>query len=81
MTFGYNDLTDEQRAAVDAWETANNDDQQYDFQDNRRYAVVGNVEQATEYESIKDQGCCGFRDVELECSDGTTIWYGFNYGH
>jgi hypothetical protein len=77
----FNQLTDAQRAAVDAWDLENNSNQEYENSDNYRYAVAGNSEQEAKYESLKAGGCCGFCDVELQCSDGTTLWYGFNYGH
>jgi hypothetical protein len=77
----YNQLTAAQRDAVAAWETANNDNNEYEYSDNRRYAVPGNAEQEAAYEQIKNDGCCGFCDVELQCSDGSTLWYGFNWGH
>jgi len=77
----YNQLTDPQRDAVAAWETEHNDNNEYEFSDNRRYAVPEQAEQVAAYAAIKDDGCCGFCDVELQCSDGSTLWYGFNYGH
>lgn len=77
----YNQLTPAQRDAVDAWERENNSDQEYECADNHRYAVDGNAEQQAAYDEAQMEGCCGFCDVELKCSDGTTLLYGFNYGH
>lgn len=75
-------LTDAQRAAVEAWETVNNNSgEEFEFSDNYRYATVGNATEMAAYDQRMGEGCCGFVDVVLECADGTKLQYGFNYGH
>ena len=76
------DLTPAQNHAVNDWWAANDPDQDhYEFADNDRYAIQGNTEQEAAYEDKRMGGCCGFCDVELSLPDGTTLLYGFNYGH
>jgi len=75
----YQDLTPAQQEAVDKWWSIRNED--YEYRDNYRYATVGNQEQEAQYEQAKINGCCGFVDVVLDCSDGTELMFGFNYGH
>jgi hypothetical protein len=78
----HKNLTDAQRDAVLTWETVNNPSrEEFECSDNYRYATVGNVEQMAAYDQLCNQGCCGFVDVLLDCSDGTKLQYGFNYGH
>lgn len=77
----FNQLTDAQKEAIGDWEDENNITGDFECQDNFRYANPENQEEMHEYEDIKDGGCCGSHDVELKCSDGTVLWYGFNYGH
>lgn len=75
----YTQLNAAQRAAVDEWEESQ--EEAFECQDTFRYADSENQEQIDAYENIKNGGCCAFVDVELKCSDGTILWYGFNYGH
>jgi len=75
----FSELNDAQKEAVIDWEDSQ--EEFFDCQDSFRYADSENQEQINAYEDIKNGGCCGFIDVELKCSDGTTLWYGFNYGH
>ena len=75
------DLTPAQKAAVRKWWDENNQDEEFPYADNDRYAVVGNAAQEAEYEEIRLGGCCGSCDVELQCEDGTVLLMGFNYGH
>ena len=75
----YKDLNPAQAQAIDNW--WNEQNIEYDCQDNERYAVIGNVESLEDYDRRQMNGCCGFVDVELECSDGSTVLFGFNYGH
>ena len=74
------DLNDSQREAVDKWWSTKDVDH-YDFMTGTRYATVGNRSQERYYQNIVDGECCGFVDVVLDCSDGTKLMYGFNYGH
>ena len=75
-------ITASQRRAVVAWHAKNDPNgDDFEFQDNHRYAVKGDLAQERAYESARDHGCCGFVDVELTCDDGSVLLYGFNYGH
>jgi hypothetical protein len=76
----YQDLTPAQQEAIDKWWSTRNEDD-YECSDNYRYATVGNQEQEAQYKQAEIDGCCGFVDVVLDCSDGTQLMYGFNYGH
>ncbi len=74
------ELNESQQVAVAAfWEAAGEDS--YEFSDNYRYAIPGDEKSCDEYEQSRAAGCCGFFDTELTCSDGSTIMFGFNYGH
>ena len=76
------DLTPEQAQAIADWWTTNDPDgYTYEYADNDRYAIQGNTEQENAYEGRRMNGCCGFCDVEIPLPDGTTLLYGFNYGH
>lgn len=76
----WEDLTVAQKRAVDTfWETVETDD--YECVDNWRYAIPGNQKQENGYDDIREKGCCGYEDMVLNCSDGTKLMYGFNYGH
>lgn len=77
----FDDLTPAQQQAVTKWEVANNDDGQFEYADNHRYAVEGNEEHAVTYAIAVRNGCCGSMDTRLTCDDGTVLLYGFNYGH
>ncbi len=72
-------LSEAQKEAVELWWSL--ESATYDHVDNERYAVKGNTEQEKEYARQADEGCCGSQDVELNCDDGTTLMFGFNYGH
>ncbi len=76
----YQDLTPEQKDAVDKWHQEHSD-HDFDCQDNHRYAVQGNSEQEEEYYDRDMRGCCGRLDVLLPLPDGSVLMYGFNYGH
>lgn len=56
------------------------DSNEYEFQDNHRYARVGNKQETDAYYEQANTGCCGSYDVIIPC-DGGDIMYGFNYGH
>ena len=73
-------LTPAQCDALDAW-WADHDPDDFEFRDNHRLARVGNTVEERAYEDAQADGCCGFVDVRLPCADGTTLLYGFNYGH
>lgn len=75
----WKNLTADQKDALDLWWRNNTTD--YECVDNERYAIKGNAEQEADYELHRSNGCCGFCDVELEVIDGSTLLYGFNYGH
>jgi len=77
-TLGDAMLSASQEQAIAKWWEENGDG--YEYADNFRHAIVGNVEQEQEYKRIYDGGCCGACDVLLEV-DGETLMYGFNYGH
>lgn len=85
MILTYKDLTEAQQTVIAKWWDKNDPNcENYEYADNSRYAVKGNSEQEAAYEKIRDGGCCGFCDVELEVTDenGThTLLFGFNYGH
>jgi hypothetical protein len=74
------DLTLAQMDAINLWEAENNNEGQFEFQDNHRYARVDNPAEVAAYEARRWQGCCGTHDVELDTVDGR-IMYGFNHGH
>lgn len=75
------DLTREQKLAVQAWWEANDPDEYlFDFVDNERYAIQGNLDQEREYERCRANGCCGSMDVIIEVGD-VKLMFGFNYGH
>jgi len=76
----YNGLSPAQQAALDAW-WGEHDPDDYEFKDNTRLARKGNADEERAYDDARDSGCCGSVDVELPCTDGTTLLYGFNYGH
>lgn len=73
----YETLNESQKRAVDQWNDENPD---YEYQDNHRYAVPG-TDSEWEYEDRRNRGCCGSVDVILQCDDGCQLMYGFNYGH
>jgi hypothetical protein len=74
------ELTAAQQNAIDTfWNQT--EDGEFDFVDNVRVARKGNASEEAEYEAQREQGCCGFCDMELACDDGSTLLYGFNYGH
>ena len=75
------DLTPEQVAAISKWWDVNDPNgYTYEYVDNERYAVKGNVEQETGYDYMRMGGCCGFMDTEIEVGSSTLL-FGFNYGH
>lgn len=75
-------LTPAQNAALDRWIAESHaNGEVYDCGDNDRVAVKGNAEQEALYDAAYESGCCGSCDMELQCDDGTTLLYGFNYGH
>lgn len=74
----YDQLTENEKTAIDKWE--NDNCEHYDCVDNFRYARQDNLSEVMEYETRRENGCCGFVDVEFEV-DGRTLLYGFNYGH
>lgn len=85
----YEQLTEAQRNAIAAWWNKNDPDgYTYECVDNTRFAVKGDAGQESAYEDLRDGGCCGFVDVELEVSGDDesetpshVLRYGFNYGH
>jgi len=79
----YEDISPSQREAIYKWWQARDpsDLDRYAYLDNTRYATAGNKSQEEKYREIESAGCCGFVDVVLDCSDGTKLMYGFNYGH
>jgi len=76
----YENLPPSQKEAIEKWWQAR-DQYDYEYMDNTRYATAGNKSQEEKYWEIESAGCCGFVDVVLDCSDGTQLMYGFNYGH
>jgi hypothetical protein len=54
----------------------------FEYADNFRLAKVGDSKEEEQYFAIKEQGCCGFHDMEFGPSPcGAYYNYGFNYGH
>lgn len=51
-----------------------------EFDDNYRFAIVGEKVSEDSYEALMDDGCCGFFDDEVTIS-GKEYRYGFNFGH
>ena len=80
---------------IQAWkEREDPDDRKYDYADNFRVSlvlefgipIVDNhgkmIGVDEEYADSRDNGCCGFEDVQFGPSpDGHMYVYGFNYGH
>ena len=54
--------------------------QDFDYMDNFRFAYLDDPEGIKEYESIRDQGCCGSFDATIAV-DGRRATIGCNYGH
>jgi hypothetical protein len=78
----YEDLTEEQVQAIAHWWIKNDPNEYYfEYNDNFRYAIKGDVDSVNEYERLRERGCCGELDIELTMSDGSVLMYGFNYGH
>ena len=73
-----NDLTQQQQ---DRLADLDLDWDEYDCVDNVRMARKDNPAEVAEYEAAREDGCCGFFDIEIPCTDGSTLMYGFNYGH
>jgi hypothetical protein len=73
------DWTEEQRAAIEAYESAVDWDH-YQYADNFRIARKDRPDEVANYERLAREGCCGSYDDEFEAG-GTTILYGFHYGH
>lgn len=77
----FEDLTLAQQEAIVAWETENDPDgYEFEYQDNHRYAILGNAQQEADYDELERGGCCGSVNTEIKVVD-VTILYGFNYGH
>jgi len=54
----------------------------YDFADNTRYARAGVSEEVDEYMAAVASGCCGSIDQLIMVHDSrSAIMFGFNYGH
>jgi hypothetical protein len=53
---------------------------EYCYDDNHRYAEVGNVQQEAWYKKFRKKGCCGFYD-DVVTIEGRKFKIGFNYGH
>lgn len=47
--------------------------------DNFRLSVNGNHDKR--YQEQYQNGCCGFYDDTIRLKSGTTVKFGFNYGH
>jgi hypothetical protein len=52
----------------------------YDFDDNYRFAPVNNKEALKIYNDTKSSGCCGYYDEIIEWN-GKKYHFGFNWGH
>lgn len=76
----YEDLTEAQQNAVRAW-LDRQDPNDFEYMDNQRYARKGVAEEEAGYDDRRAGGCCGFHDTEIQAADGTTILFGFNFGH
>lgn len=63
-----------------SWFFAKIKEEDLDFADNFRFAFSDNAAEADEYESARNDGCCGFVDMEVQVA-GRVYWMGCNYGH
>ena len=52
----------------------------YWYDDNYRFARVGNDTEEAEYEAAVFEGCCGFYDKTIKVN-GVEVMIGFNHGH
>lgn len=67
---------------IGAWFEANGGSDEFDCSDNFRLCRVGDSDGEAEYETIRNDGCCGSVDIEIGPSPaGHTYRHGFNYGH
>jgi len=53
----------------------------FEYVDNWRVADLKIKAQVDQYQSIKQDGCCGFHDFVAKSPDGHKFMLGFNYGH
>lgn len=54
----------------------------FEYADNTRLAVLGDVEDMKRFQEIEDSGCCGSYTTRFGPSPMNFIYiYGFNYGH
>ena len=63
-----------------SWFFAEIEREDLDFVDNVRFAFADDAKEADEYEAARNDGCCGFVDMEVKV-DGRVYWMGCNYGH
>jgi len=78
----YENLRQEQKKAVVLWWIENDPNEIiFEYSDNFRYAIKGDIDSVNEYEKLRERGCCGELDIEFTMSDGSVLMYGFNYGH
>jgi hypothetical protein len=70
-------------AAIHRWRRENDPNgDRFEYSDNTRIAIKGDLGSELVYEDRRDAGCCGSVDVELGPSPtGRTYLFGFNYGH
>jgi hypothetical protein len=47
--------------------------------DNFRLSING--KQDEQYDEIRSHGCCGYHDDIIKLHSGTTVKFGFNFGH
>jgi predicted aldo/keto reductase-like oxidoreductase len=52
-----------------------------DYTDNYRFSPMDDPEGLDEFEAIKESGCCGSYEREVEDSTGRKWLIGCNYGH
>lgn len=60
---------------------ASQDEEEYEYMDNRRVCLDYVEEQLLQYKTQQSEGCCGYMDEELTCKSGNIYMVGFNYGH
>ena len=65
--------------ATNAWFATEGE---FECSDNFRLCRIGDLAGEAEYEDARNDGCCGFIDIEIGPSPaGHKYRYGFNYGH
>lgn len=70
----------EVNAQLAAWWDANQDS--FEYVDNSRFCLVGDLESEKQYDDVAFGGCCGSHDEQIGPSPlGNSYRFGFNHGH